>query len=81
MQVTAEEELSDLLDACLPALDEIEATFVEDCCLREPQLTLRDFSIMWGLSAKALQEVRKQVLVRLRELMAQKGITSIADII
>jgi hypothetical protein len=81
MQVTAEEELSDLLDACLPELDQIEAAFIEDCCLREPNMLLRDFSKTWGLSAKALNDVRKRALVRLKDVMAKKRITSISDIV
>lgn len=81
MQVTAEEELGDVLDACLRDLNEIEAAFIQECCLREPKMPLRDFSKMWGLSAKALKEVRRQALERLRDLMAQKGITSISDVV
>jgi hypothetical protein len=81
MQVTAEEEMADLVLACLPELDEMEAAYIRDCCLREPTMPLRDFSQQWGLSAKALKEVRGQALVRLKDLMAQKGITSITDIV
>jgi hypothetical protein len=81
MQVTAEEEMADLLDACLPELDGVEAAFVRDCWLREPQLPLRDFSKKWRLSAGALNVVRKRALVRLKDVMAKKGITSIADIV
>jgi hypothetical protein len=81
MQVTAEEELADLFCACLRELDEIEAAFIEDCCLREPKMQLRDFSKRWGFSAKALIEVRNRALDRLKDEMARKGITSLADII
>jgi hypothetical protein len=81
VQVTAEDELADLFCACLPELDEIEAAFIEDCCLREPKMQLRDFSKRWGLSAKALSELRERAMLRLKDLMAKRAISSIADII
>lgn len=31
MQLTAEEEMADLVRSCLPALDDIEAAFIKDC--------------------------------------------------
>ena len=37
MQVTAEEEIANLLGSCLPELEAIEAAFVRDCWLREPK--------------------------------------------
>jgi hypothetical protein len=81
MQVTAEEEIADVLRACLRDLDQIEAAFIQDCYLQEPPMPLRDFSNKWGLSAKALNEVRRRALAGLKDLMAQKGITSIADVV
>ena len=80
MQVTAEEEAADLLGACLRELDQVEGAFIQECCLREPQLPLRDFSKQWGLSAKALTQIRERALLRLKDVMAGKGTTSIADI-
>lgn len=81
MQVIAEDEMAGILRSCLQELDQVEAAFIEDCWLREPQLPLRDFSKEWGLSTKELKEVRERALVRLKDLMARKGITSIADIV
>jgi hypothetical protein len=81
VQVTDEDEMAGLIRSCLPALETIEAAFVRDCWLREPKVTLKNFSRTWSLSAKALSEVRKRVLVRLKDLMTKKGITSIADIV
>ena len=80
MQVTAEEEIADLLGSCLPELDQIEAAFIEECCLREPKVTLKKFSRQWRLSAKALTELRSRVLVRMRRLLATRGVKSVADI-
>ena len=80
MQMTGEDEMAGLIRSCLPALDQIEAAFIQECCLREPKVTLAVFSGQWDLSTKALNEVRKRVLVRLKDLIAKKGITSIADI-
>ena len=62
-------------------LDGVEAVFVRDCWLREPEMPLRQFAKEWELSAKALTEVRERVLVRLGELMAKKDIDSLADIV
>ena len=81
MQVTAEEEMTDLVRCCLPALDEIEAAFVRDCWLREPKVPLRQFSTEWGVSAKAFTELRSRVLRRLRELLASKKVQSVVDIV
>ena len=80
MQVTAEEEIADLLGSCLPELDQVEAAFIEECCLREPKMPLAVFSRQWHLSTKAVKELRTRALLTLRDVMAQKGITSIADI-
>ena len=77
----AEEEMADLLDACLPGLDGVEAALVRDCWLREPPVPLRHFAKEWGLTAKALTEVRERALVRLKDVMTEKGITSLANII
>jgi DNA-directed RNA polymerase sigma subunit (sigma70/sigma32) len=81
MQVTAEEEIADLLGACLPELDEVEAAFIQERCIREPKVTLKNFSRTWGLSAKAISEVQKRALLRLKDLIAEKGINSLADIV
>ena len=80
MQVIAEDEIEALVRSCLPALDEIEAAFIEECWLREPKVPLTDFSQRWDLSGKALTELRSRVLVRMKDVMAKKGITSIANI-
>ena len=80
MQVTAEAEMADLVQSCLPDLDEIEAASIQDCCLRELQLPLRQFSKRWGLSGKALKEVPKRAPIRLKDVMAKKDISSLADI-
>ena len=45
MQLTAEQEMAELLDACLPKLDGVEAAFVRDCWLREATVPLRQFSV------------------------------------
>lgn len=81
MQVTAEEEMTDLVHSCLPELDQIEEAFINDCCLREPRLPWREFSKAWNLSGKALTEFRSRVLVRLTELLASKNIYSIVEIV
>jgi hypothetical protein len=80
MQVTAEDELAELFCACLPELDEIEAALVQDCWLREPKVPLTEFSKQWHLSGKALTELRSGVLVRMRRLLATRGVKSVADI-
>ena len=81
MQVIAEAEIAEMIRSCLPALDEMEAAYIQECYLHEPPMPLAVFSKRWRLSAKALNEFRTRALARLRELMAQKGITSIADVI
>ena len=80
MQVTVEDELADLFCACLPELDEIEAAFVRDCWLREPKVPLSEFSKQWHLSGKALTELRSRVLVRMKKVLATRGVKSVADI-
>ena len=80
MQVTAHDQMADLVASCLSELDEIEAAYVQDCYLLEPPVPLAVFSKHWRLSAKALSEVRKRALTRLKDVMAKKGITSVADI-
>jgi hypothetical protein len=81
MQLTAEEEMTDLIRACLPELERIEAAFIQECYLQEPTVPLANFSKEWRLSAKALNEVRKRALVRLKDLVAKRGFNSILDII
>ena len=80
MQVTAEDEIEALVRSCLPALEAIEAAFVRDCWLREPTVLLTEFSQQWHLSTKAVKELQTRALVRLKGVMAKKGITSIANI-
>ena len=80
MQVTADDEIAELVRSCLPELDGVEAAFVRECCLREPTVPITNFSKQWGLPAKALTEVRERALGRLKDLMAKRGITSVADI-
>lgn len=81
MQVNREAEMADVLQSCLPALDDMEASFVQDCWLREPQVALKTFAEQWHLSPKDLAELRSRVLVRLQELLAARGITSVADMV
>jgi hypothetical protein len=81
MQLTAEEEMTDLICACLPELDEVEAAFVRDCWLREPKIGLSRFAKVWRLTAKDLNEIRTRTLERLRALLAEKGIKSIQEIL
>jgi hypothetical protein len=81
MQLTAEDEMADLLRGCLPELDQVEAAFIRDCWLREPQMPLQKFSESRGLSAKALTGLRKRALVRLKDLLASKNINSVADVV
>jgi hypothetical protein len=81
MRLTAEEEMTDLIRACLPELEQIEAAFIQECYLQEPTVPLADFSKEWRLSAKALNEVRKRALLRLKELMSKQNINSLADIV
>ena len=80
MQVTAEDEIEALVRSCLPALDQIEAAFIEECWLREPKVPLTEFSQRWQLSGKALTELRSRVLVRMKRLLATRGVKSVADI-
>jgi hypothetical protein len=80
MQLTVEDEMAELIRSCLPELDGFEAAFVRDCWLREPPVPMTTFSKQWGLSTKVLTEVRERVLLRLKDVMAEKGITSFADI-
>jgi hypothetical protein len=80
MQVTPEEEIADLLGSCLPELDQIEAAFIQECCLREPKVPLTEFSKQRHLSGKALTELRSRVLVRMKRLLATRGVKSVADI-
>ena len=81
MQVMAEDEMAGLISACLPGLDEIEAAYIRNCWLREPQMPLATFSKEWHLSAKRLAELRSRVLVRLKELLASKKICSVVDVV
>ena len=80
MQLTAEDEMAEQVRACLQSLDELEAEFIEKCWLCEPRVPLKYFSEKWHLSAKDLNELRSRVLVRLRELLAARGIESVTDI-
>jgi hypothetical protein len=80
MQVTANDEMAELVHSCLLELVGVEAAFVRECLLREPTVPLREFAKEWGLSAKALNETRERTLLRLKDVMAGKGITSIADV-
>lgn len=80
MQVTVEEEMANLVRSCLTELDGVEAALVRECCLREPMVPLRQCAKQWGLSAKALIDVRERALGRLKNVMARYGITSLADI-
>jgi hypothetical protein len=80
MQVTAEDEIEVLVRFCLPALETIEAAFVRDCWLREPKVPLTEFSKQWHLSGKALTELRSRVLVRMKKVLATRGVKSVADI-
>jgi hypothetical protein len=81
MQATLEVEIAELIRSCLPALETIEAAFIEECWLREPKVLLTEFSQRWQLSGKALTDLRSRALVRLKDVMVKKGITSIADIV
>jgi hypothetical protein len=80
MQMTAADEMAGLIRFCLPELDQIETAFIEECCLREPKVTLKKFSRQWRLSAKALTELRSRVLVRMKKVLATRGVKSVADI-
>jgi hypothetical protein len=80
MQVTTEEQMAELFGSCLPELDQIEAAFIEDCCLREPRVPLAEFSKQWHLSGKALTELRSRALDRMKRLLATRGVKSVADI-
>jgi hypothetical protein len=81
MQVDAEQEMTDLIQSYLPSLDEMEAAFIWDCWLWEPRMPLKKFSENWRLSGKAMTELRSRVLLRLRNLLAEKNIHSVVDIV
>lgn len=80
MQVMAEDEMAGLISACLPALDEIEAAFIQNCWLREAPVPPGKVSKECHLSGKALTELRGRVLERLKDLLESKNIRSVADI-
>ena len=81
MQVTAEEEMAGLIASCLPELEEIEAAFIRGQYLDEPRVSLPEFAQRWHLSKKAMDELRNRVAVRMKELLAEKQIHSLKDII
>lgn len=81
MQVKAEEEMAGLIASCLPELDEIEVAFIRGQYLDEPRISLPEFAQRWQLSKKALEELRSQVAVRMKELLSKKNIHSVGDIV
>jgi DNA-directed RNA polymerase sigma subunit (sigma70/sigma32) len=81
MQVKAVDEMATVIASCLEELDEIERAFIRQYFLNDQKTTLPQFARRWGLSAKKLTELRSRVAVRLREVLAERTIYSIGDIL
>jgi hypothetical protein len=81
MRPSAEEQMTELIHSCLSSLGEIEAAFIRDCWLEEPRVSLGEFSKERHMSGKELTELRARVLLRLRNLLAEKNIHSVVDIV
>lgn len=81
MELKCEEEMIDLIAGCLPELSEIEAAYLKQRYLDEPKSTLGEFAQRWRLTKKAMDELRGRVAIRMKELLAQKQIYSMKDII
>ena len=81
MQVIAEEEMAGLIASCLPELEEIEAAFIRGQYLNEPRVSLPEFAQRWQLSKTEMVELRSRVAVRMKELLAEKQIHSVGDIL
>ncbi len=81
MELKCEEEMVDLVAGCLPELSEIEAAYVKQHYLDEPKSSLGAFAKRWRLTKKAMDELRGRVAFRMKELLADKQIYSMKDII
>jgi len=81
MEPKAEEEMARLVARCLPELDEIEAAYIRGQYLDEPRVSLPQFAQNWRLSKKAMEGLRSRVAVRMKELLANRNIYSVGDIL
>jgi hypothetical protein len=79
--LTAEEQISCVLRHAIAELDPIEAAFVEGYYLHQPRVTLSTFATEWGLSGKALSELRIRVLAKMKQMLEAQNVTSMRDIL
>jgi hypothetical protein len=81
MNITADEEMAEVIRFAISGLDPMESAFVKHYYLGEPRGTLAAFALKWQVSPKDLAELRVQSLEKLKERLVLKGITSIRDIL
>lgn len=81
MQVQSEAEMAELISSCLPELEGIEEEFIRGHYLQEPRESLSEFAQRRHLSKEAMDGLRRHIVFRMKELLAQKQIYSMGDIL
>jgi DNA-directed RNA polymerase sigma subunit (sigma70/sigma32) len=81
MQITAEETIPDLIQSCLPDLDETEREFVQAYYLTDRRGSLEKLAGKFGLSSEGIRNLRDHALRRLKDLLVAKKVTSMRDIL
>jgi hypothetical protein len=72
----------ELINSSLAHLtDIVEVDYVQQHYLREPSMTLKEFSVKWRLSPKRLGAVKNRSLANLKRILAEKKILSMADVV
>jgi hypothetical protein len=80
MEVAESIDMAVLLKGCLAKMDQMEATFIENCFLAEPRVTFKVFAEDQGLKPKAFAEFRSRAFRRLKEELAGKNVRSMWDL-
>ena len=80
MEVTTESEVTILVHTCLAELDAVEAEFIYQCYLAEPQKTLKAFATERHMGPKELADLRSRASTHLRDAMTARNVRSMSDL-
>ncbi len=78
-QIRLDDAVEKAMGECLSRLTPIEADFVRECLLR--RMTYAEFSAKWGLPSEPLTEFKVGTLVKLKGILATKGIFGMGDLL
>jgi len=81
MEPNVSDDLASLLNECLADLDFLEMSFIRNCYLENPKMTLKEFALAHGLKQKDMSDLGRRVMERLKEALAKRNVHSVRHVL